>query len=234
MKSRPATVSFRAALLGVAAVALCSCQSRVGTVVDARGDDVSVRVEVRFEGEGLQVEEAQQQRLMDLLQTRSGSKAHRSADGLSFWVEMPLQDVPKHAAVTGVQAVSVSSESGRTRVQAAFAAPSELIAAVSEGVQQQQDADALLSAALGSTEVGVTVRMGTIDEATFRDPQGQPQQLAHEAGEVEWYFPLSEIRLGTLDVSGRVGEPNGVNVRLLALSLLLLGGVGVSILRRRS
>jgi hypothetical protein len=206
----------------------------VGTVVVASGEDVSVRVEVRFEGEGLQIEEAQQRRLMDLLQERSGSKAHRGDDGRSFWVELTLQDVPKHAAITGVKSISTAKDGERTRVQVAFAAPSELVTAVSQGVQQQQDADALLAAALGSTEVGVTVRMGTIDEATFRDPQGQAQQVAHQTGEAEWYFPLSEIRLGTLDVVGRDAKTKGVNIPLLVVSLLLLVGVVVSVRRRRS
>jgi hypothetical protein len=222
---------FLAAL--VAGVVLTGCQARVGTLVEASSSGAKVRVEVRFDGDGLQIEEPQQQRLLAVLEERSGERADRSDDGKRFWVEVPIERVGEYANLTGVRSIETEYADGVRTVRAALVAPSALVSAIADGVKGEQDADALLTAALGSTEVGVSVRMGSIERAAFTDSQGGVQELSTGGSEVEWYYALAETRLGVLEVSGRDATDGGVNVPLLAIAAVLLGAIVLAVLRRR-
>lgn len=220
-----------AALVGV--LVMTGCQARVETALFVGGGAAKAEVRVSLEGQDLELDPVQVQRLAEVMTKRAGSKAKVGDDGHVVSVSVGADGLGAHRALTGVKSVTVTElEDGWNKVAVEIVVPNELIAAVAESVEGEPDADALREAALGVTEYGVSIGFGEVREATFVTSSGSEEATVRNGG-VSWSSDLAEPRTGVLVVEGRSGEGQGVKIWAVIAAVVLLVVIAVGVRRSR-
>lgn len=226
-------------LLLSAVLLLVGCETSVRstvTVIDV--DRAQLDVEVRFRGDVAEVvrENTDLQRDLAALFERRGLDVTRSlsANEVSYRADVDHAQLIDVADLTGIAALRLdAAEDGHAIASVDLRRPGRLAQAIEEGVSGEPDADALVAAMLGTTDLIVTVRF----------PRGIADVEASDGlivvGEdtvAEVSQPLSEFRSGTVSVTGVPGRdaswwrPWGP---VAVATVALLAVVAVRRLRRR-
>jgi hypothetical protein len=219
-------------LTAVGLLALAGCQAGVETTVKVQDGTARATVSVSFQGQGLELDQEQVQRLAGLMTKRAGNEASVKDDGKTVVVDLDADSAGAQQALTGVKSVVATPlEGGWYSVAIEVVIPNELIGAVAESVNGQPDAEALKEAALGVTEYSASVSFDEVREATFSTSTGV-EQLVSQDGKVKWSSDLAEPRTGVLVVVGREVGGSGVKLWALGLAVLLMGAIVVGARRR--
>ena len=155
---------------------MTGCNARVSTEITVVSPtETRIVAAVRFEGEvatTITNDASLETQVRSLFEARSGVTPTRSAgdDWVAYEVELTYDQLVATAGLLGVAGATVgpgpSGEATATTIT--LVAPDELTEAISNSVEGQVDAEALVAAMLGTTTVAVAVTFpGGIDSAEF-------------------------------------------------------------------
>ncbi len=218
-----------------ALVVLSACQTRVETQLSVEDGGLAGKIRIEFAEDAAELDAATLDEIRALVAERAPEAEVRVEEGVETVIELtgPIEALTKHGGLTGVSAATVVAAGDEWDVSVQMQVPAELIAAISEGVEGEADAAALVRAALGSTSVGVYVQFSNVTSAQFTTSTGERYDALVDAGGASWSFDLAEPRAGVLQVRGSESKGPGVNVIALGGSVLLIAGVAVGVSRRR-
>ena len=211
---------------------LVGCQARIESQLEVRDGALAGRIHVEFTEEAAGLDDADIADITALVSERLPNAKVTVDRGATTSIEIDDEIVAlsSQSAITGLKSAGVRVlDDGSVVVQCEMASPSELIAAISKAAAGETDAGALTLSALGSTSVGVYVRIGDVQRATFTLSDKTVIDAPHDDQGAWWSYDIAQPRPGTLIVEGREVEGAGLNLFALggfiALVTLILAGV---------